>query len=91
MEEIKSIEFFDLRPFWFLIKNHGIEIDNEMTLKQALLSLVSDGEGKMKVFSDMRRLIYPDEKTPFQEILEKYKASANAGSGQRMTVRLQKD
>lgn len=89
---IPTPEWFEgriwLKGIWHVLKDIGIQYENEVTIAQATLLVLPDGEAKTQTLSNLRKQFYPDEVSPFEALIKKYKELMPHASGEEMIIRV---
>ena len=92
---LKSSDFFESRLYiawiWHSLRDFAFQIENELYLQNATLITLPEGEERVKVLSSMRKLVYPDEVSPFEALIKKYEKLLPHASGEKMQIRVAKE
>jgi len=87
---LQTPEFFESRVYlaslWQVLRDVALQIENELLLGQATLTVVPEGEERAKVLSNMRKMLYPDEVSPFEALIKKYAKLLPHASGESFTI-----
>jgi len=89
---ISQSEWFEgriwLKGIWHVLKDIGLQYENEVVIAQATLQVLPDGEQKTKVLSNLRKQFYPDEVSPFEALMKQYQKLMPHASGEEMIIRV---
>ena len=71
---------------WLILRDVAIQIENEMMLGNATIITLPEGEERAKTLSNMRKMLYPDEISPFEALIKKYTKLLPHATGEKMTI-----
>ena len=87
---LRTPEFFEERIYlgglWLLFKDFALQIENELMISQATIIAIPEGEERAKVLSNMRKMLFPDEISPFEALIQRYAKLLPHASGEQMTI-----
>jgi len=77
-----------LKGIWHVLKDYGLQIENEVMINKLIVECASEGEQRMQKISEIRKMFYPDEVSPFEALLKRYRELMPHASGESMTIKL---